>query len=125
MAIGMKPWLLSASPVIDFPVMWLVPLLGRSNFFFSPKSRRRALGSSLFNKSLSCVTVEEEVSECISETSKQIRLRGHLHVLSDVECSTRKAKSNGRCLGRSRMTFVGSISTWFWCLMRWTKGRIL
>ena len=116
---------MAASPVMDFPVIWLVPPLGRSNFFFSPKSRRRALGSSLFNKSLSCMAVEEEVCECIRVTSKPIRLRGHLHVLSDVECSTRKARSNGRCLGRSRMTFVGSISTWFWCLMRWTMGRIL
>eukprot|EP00956_Cyclotella_meneghiniana_P009688 scaffold13395_cov71-Cyclotella_meneghiniana.AAC.2 len=90
---------MAASLVMDLPVIWLVPPLGRSNFFFSPKSRRRALGSSLFNKSLSCVAVEEEVCECIRVTSKPVRLRGHLHVYSEVECSTRKAKSNGRCLG--------------------------
>ena len=45
-------------------------------------------------------------------------------MLSDVECSTRKAGSKGRCLGRSRMTLVGSTSIWFGCLMRCTNGRI-
>eukprot|EP00956_Cyclotella_meneghiniana_P033959 scaffold100632_cov24-Cyclotella_meneghiniana.AAC.2 len=84
MAIGMKPWLLSSiwpiavslSVVMDLPVRWLVlvPPTGCSNFFLS---HRRALGSSLFLQS--GVIVEEEVSECISVTSKPIGLRGHLH----------------------------------------------
>ena len=57
MAVGMSAWLLSImcpiawSPVSVTPVTLFVPLRGLSNFFFSPKSRRRgALGSSLFNK---------------------------------------------------------------------------
>eukprot|EP00956_Cyclotella_meneghiniana_P020630 scaffold36669_cov49-Cyclotella_meneghiniana.AAC.6 len=44
----------------------------------------------------SFVMSEEEMLECISVTSKPMRLRGHLHICSVVECSTRKAKSKGR-----------------------------
>eukprot|EP00956_Cyclotella_meneghiniana_P038184 scaffold149830_cov23-Cyclotella_meneghiniana.AAC.1 len=43
---------------------------------------------------------EEEMLECISVTSKLMRLKGHLHICSVVECSTRNAKSKGRCFGR-------------------------
>eukprot|EP00956_Cyclotella_meneghiniana_P007345 scaffold9968_cov49-Cyclotella_meneghiniana.AAC.2 len=83
---------MAVSPVMDLPVRWLVPPRGRSrsSFFFSPRSRRQSLGSLLFNRPHSGVIVEEEVPECISVTSKpmRLRLRGHLHALSDVECST-------------------------------------
>ena len=96
---------MAVSPVMDLPVRWLVP----PHFFFSPRPRRRALGSLLFNRPHSGVIVEEEVSECISVTSKPMWLRGHLHVLSDVECS---------------ITLVGSTSAWFGCLMRCTNGKI-
>ena len=69
MAIGISAWLLSSiwriawSPVSVTPVMLFVPPRGLSNFFFSPKSRRRALGSSLFNNLQSFVMWVEEMLE--------------------------------------------------------------
>ena len=129
-AIGINAWLLSmicpiaSSPVSVTPVTLFVPPRGLSNFFFSPKSRRRALGSSLFNKSQSFVTSEEEMLECMSVTSNPIRLNGHLHICSVVECSTRNAKSKGRCCGRSFMILVGSVSTCDCCRISWTSGSI-
>eukprot|EP00956_Cyclotella_meneghiniana_P042445 scaffold248467_cov38-Cyclotella_meneghiniana.AAC.4 len=97
---------MASSPVSVTPVTLFVPPRGRSNFFFSPKSRSRALGSSLSNKSQSFVASEEERLECMSVTSKPMRLRGHLHICSVVECSTLNARSKGRCLGRSLMILL-------------------
>ena len=45
-----------------------------------------------------------------------MRINGHLHMLSVVECSTQKARSKGCCFGRSFTIFVGSLSTWDYCL---------
>ena len=115
---------MASSPVSVTPVTLFVPPRGRSNFFFSPKSRSRALGSSLSNKSQSFVASEEERLECISVTSKPIRLRGHLHICSVVECSTLNARSKGRCLGRSFMILVGSVSTCDCCRISCTSGKI-
>ena len=115
---------MASSPVSVTPVTLFVPPRGRSNFFFSPKSRSRALGSSLSNKSQSFVASEEEMLECMSVTSKPMRLRGHLHICSVVECSTLNAKSKGRCLGRSFMILVGSVSTCDCCRISCTSGKI-
>ena len=51
-------------------------------------------------------------------TLKPMRLNGHLHMLSVLvdECSTRKARSKGRCFGRSFTIFEGSLSTCHCCL---------
>ena len=88
-------------------MLFVPPLGGRSNFVFSPKSRRRALGSSLCNSnSQSIVMLVEESLECISVTSKPMQLNGHLHMLSVLECSTQTAILNGRCFGRSFIIFV-------------------
>ena len=97
---------------MDLPMRWFVPLVscGRSNLVFSPKSLRQALGSSLFNSSLSCVMSEQEVWEWISVMLKPIQL-GKLGQM-DVG------------LGRSHMTLLGFSSTELECLMRWTNGRI-
>eukprot|EP00956_Cyclotella_meneghiniana_P015746 scaffold24414_cov39-Cyclotella_meneghiniana.AAC.3 len=65
---------IATSPVSVTPVTLLVPPRGLSNFFFSPKSRRRTLGSSLSNKSQFFAMSEEEMLECISVTSKPMRL---------------------------------------------------
>ena len=51
-----------------------------------------------------------------------MRINGHLHMLSVVECSTQKARSKGCCFGRSFTIFVGSLSTWDYCLMSCTTG---
>eukprot|EP00956_Cyclotella_meneghiniana_P024751 scaffold50125_cov40-Cyclotella_meneghiniana.AAC.1 len=131
MAMGINAWLwsiicpMASSPVSVTPVTLLVPPRGHSNFFFSPKSRSRALGSSLSNKSQSFVASEEEMLECISVTSKSMRLKGHLHICSVVECSTLNDKSKGRCLGRSFMIFlVGSVSTCDCYRISCTSGKI-
>eukprot|EP00956_Cyclotella_meneghiniana_P019759 scaffold34284_cov56-Cyclotella_meneghiniana.AAC.2 len=64
MAMGISAWFwsiicpMASSPVSVTPVTLLVPPRGRSNFFFSPEPRRRALGSSLSNKSQSFVASE-------------------------------------------------------------------
>eukprot|EP00956_Cyclotella_meneghiniana_P019758 scaffold34284_cov56-Cyclotella_meneghiniana.AAC.1 len=56
--------------------------------------------------------------ECMSVTSKPMRLKGHLHICSVVECSTLNAKSKakGRCLGsctsgriRFKITTIASL----------------
>ena len=57
-------------------MLFVPPLGGRSNFVFSPKSRRRALGSLLCNNSQSIVMLVEELLECISVRSKPMQLNG-------------------------------------------------
>eukprot|EP00956_Cyclotella_meneghiniana_P030659 scaffold77952_cov48-Cyclotella_meneghiniana.AAC.2 len=83
---------------------------------------------------------EEEMLECISVTSKPMRLKGHLHICSVVECSTRNAKSKGHSLqfcgcpyiqdnglrmGRHNFQdFIGD-SVLIWCAAHWGEVRRL